>query len=106
MRAPVSPRPDPRRTHALARYARGEISYEIAASLGVHQITVARWLAQVTTLRRTGPRGRTDVPDRLIVEFRDLERLSFTAIAAQTRMSKTGVINRYRVATEGRRRDR
>ena len=76
------------------------------ASLGVHQMTVARWLAQVTTLRRTGPRGRTDVPDRLIVELRDVERLSFTAIAAQTQMSKTGVINRYRVATEGRRRDR
>ena len=83
------------------------MSQEVAvAELGVDPSTVRRWIAQVDTLRRTGPRGRTDVPDALIVELRDVERLSFAAVAGEVRMSKTGVVHRYQVATEGARRDR
>lgn len=98
---------DSRRATALAAYGAGSTTREIAAQLGdVNPTTIARWIAQADMLRRTGPRGRTDVPDSLIVELRDVEHLSFSAVAAEVQMSKTGVINRYRVATEGQRRDR
>lgn len=97
---------DPRRAHALAAYRAGATGQEIAAELDVVPSTVRRWIAQAEALRRTGPRGRTDVPDGLIVELRDVEQLSFAAVASECGMSKTGVINRYRMATEGRRRDR
>ncbi|MGH9288441.1 MAG: helix-turn-helix domain-containing protein [Acidimicrobiales bacterium] len=97
---------DPRRGKALAAYRAGATGTEIAAQLAVCPSTVRRWIAQEQTLRRTGPRGRTDVPDALIIELRDVDQLPYAAIAAVTRMSKTGVINRYQAFTEGRRRDR
>jgi transposase-like protein len=94
------------RTAVITAYLAGATTREIATQLGVSATTVARWIAQADVLRRTGPRGRVDIPDNLIVELRDVEQLSFSAIATEVRMSKTGVINRYRVATEGKRRDR
>lgn len=98
---------DPRRVAATAAYRAGATTREIAAQLGdVNPTTIARWVAQVDALRRTGPRGRTDVPDSLIVELRDVEHLPFAALAAEVGMSKSGVLHRYRVATEGHRRDR
>ncbi|MGH8571021.1 MAG: helix-turn-helix domain-containing protein [Gammaproteobacteria bacterium] len=95
---------DPRRAQALAWYRAGQTTYEIAIGLGVHNRTVAGWIG--SDLRRTGPRGRTDVPDELIVRLRDGDRLSFGEVAEAVGMSKTGVIKRYRVATEGHQRDR
>lgn len=97
---------DPRRATAIAAYRAGETSYEIAARLDVDPSTVRRWVEQVETLRRTGPRGRREVPSALIVELRDVERMSFGAIATDVGMSKSGVMTRYRLATEGGRRDR
>lgn len=95
-----------RRASAVAAYRAGSTSYEIATRFGVNPATVRRWVEQVETLRRTGPRGRADVPSSLIVELRDVEQLSWSAVAAEVGMSKTGVITRYRIATEGARRDR
>jgi transposase-like protein len=97
---------DPRRDHAITAYRGGATGHEIAAQLDVDPSTVRRWIAQEQALRRTGPRGRVDVPDELIVELRDVEQLSYATIAGEVGMSKTGVLTRYRVATEGQRRDR
>jgi transposase-like protein len=97
---------DSRRAAAIAAYRAGATTREIAAQCDVHPVTIGRWVAQVDALRRTGPRGRLDVADSLIVELHDVEHLSFAATAAEVKMSKSGVINRYRTATEGKRRDR
>jgi DNA-binding transcriptional regulator WhiA len=54
--------------------------------------------------RRRGPRGRVDVPDALLRELRDEERLSFAAIAEVTGMSKSGVRHRFERMRDGRQR--
>ncbi|MGH3527963.1 MAG: helix-turn-helix domain-containing protein [Pseudonocardiaceae bacterium] len=95
-----------RRGRAIAAYRTGATGPEIAAVLGVDPSTVRRWVHQLDAARRTGPRGRTGVPTNRIITLRDVEGLSFADIAAAVRMTKSGVIHRYRIATEGHRRDR
>lgn len=95
------------RRAVIDAYLAGATARELGARHGVDQMTVQRWLRQADVARRrVGPRGRTDVTTALVVELRDVEQLSFAAIAAEVDMSKTGVLNRYRVATEGARRGR
>lgn len=89
---------------ALARvaYRAGATTREIADGMAVSPTTVARWVGE---LRRTGPRGYTGVPDSRIVVLRE-SGLSFAEVGRRVGMSKTGVQHRYRIATEGARRDR
>lgn len=96
------------RRRVLDDYRAGATSHELAARHRVDATTVQRWIRQAgeIELRRTGPRGRTDVPTALIVELRDVDHLSWSQVADEVRMSKTGVQTRYRLATEGARRDR
>lgn len=89
---------------ARAAYAAGATTREIADSLGVSPTMVSRWVGP-DALRRTGPRGRADVRDARIVELRDAG-MSFAEIGRRVGMSKSGVTHRYRIATEGARRDR
>jgi hypothetical protein len=77
---------------------------EVARVLRVNERTVRRWLAGTT--RRTGPRGRTEVKDRAILDFRQREGLSFAEIARRTGMSTTGARMRYYALTGRERPDR
>lgn len=80
----------PNSQRTARRYAAGETLREIAEPLGVWNKTL--WLAirDQVALRRRGPRGRTAVETRVIVELRDDDRLSFREIADAVGMSKTG----------------
>lgn len=74
---------------------------------GVNQKRILAWMTLAgVEARPVGSRGRQDVDTELIVELRDTDQLSWRQIADSVGMSKTSVINRYRVATEGNRRDR
>jgi predicted transcriptional regulator len=77
---------------------------EIARVMKVNERTIRRWLAGTT--RRTGPRGRTDVRDELILALRDRESLCYAEIGRRTGMSETGARQRYWVLTGRERADR
>ena len=82
---------------ALDRYREGATGHEIAAELGVSPSTARRWIAQQgETLRRTGSRGRIDIPTALIVELHDMKEMSFAAIAEKVGMTKDGAAGRYK----------
>jgi hypothetical protein len=77
---------------------------EVARVLLVNERTVRRWLDGTT--RRTGPRGRTEVKDQAVLDFRDREGLSFAEIGRRTGMSTTGARMRYYALTGRERPDR
>ena len=91
-------------------YAAGMTARELAAHFGVHERTVRVWLGE--QVRRTGPRGRTDIADEKILALRDESAaeggrpLSFAEIGRQLGMSKTGVRMRYYALTGRQRPDR
>lgn len=70
---------------------------DVARVMQVSVRTVRRWLAG--TARRTGPRGRADVNDQLILDLKDREGLSFAEIGRRVHMSKTGARMRYYALT-------
>lgn len=73
-------------------YHSGGLSvHEVAKVMGIDEKTVRRWLAG--TLRRTGPRGRTDVGDpKIIVMLR--AGAEPTEIARATGLSRGAVRKR------------
>lgn len=86
-----------------AAYQAGRTCYEIAEDLGVHESTVRALMdTKGVTRRRTGPRGRVDVPDSLITTLRDVEGMTWRAIADTVGMSRMGATTRYKVATGDR----
>lgn len=93
---PASPPSAEVRAAVLGHYLAGRGSDDLAAEYGLDRRTVQRWAAQADILRGRGPRGRTDVPTALIVELREVDRLSFGQIAAEVGMSVSGVKGRYR----------
>lgn len=74
---------------------------EVAKVMDVDEKTVRRWLGD--SLRRRGPRGRTDVTDARVIALRDQD-MNPTDIARATGLSRSAV--RKRLArlseTEGR----
>lgn len=95
-----------RKMIARAAYEAGATADEIGAALGVCSTRVLELVVEAGgQQRRPGPRGRTDVPDSRIVALRDSD-LPWSRVAAAVGMSVTGVQHRYRIATEGVRRDR
>lgn len=84
-------------------YRKGRTIREISAELGVDSKTVWRHLRGVVEPRRTGPRGRADVTDELIVSLRDDDEMSWPQIAREVQMSRSGVRARYLLATTGER---
>lgn len=91
------------KARAVRLYRSGHTLREIAERLGVDQRTIWRVLQGRVESRRVGPRGRTDVTDAEIVESREVDQLSWSEIAEQTGMSRTGVRTRYLMATSGQR---
>jgi hypothetical protein len=86
-----------RAAEAARLYASGMTSREAGAAVGADSTTVIKWLAGLgVETRRKGPRGRADVPDRLILEMRDDEGMTFAEIGRATGMSRRGAGNRYR----------
>lgn len=77
-----------RRLHGL-----GLTTTRIAKLLEVDPTTVQRWTRDLA--RPAGRPKRPDVPDDLVTELRDQAGLSYEQMAAETRMSKTGIRNRY-----------
>ena len=84
---------------AARRYESGRTLREIAAELGSDSKTVWRHISGRVDTRRVGPRGRTDITDDQVVELRDELGLSWTQLAAELGMSRTGVRARYLRAT-------
>jgi hypothetical protein len=80
-------------------YQAGATTREIAAEHGVHEATIRQWLArEAIARRRTGPRGRLDVTDELILELREVG-LSYREIALDVGMSKSGARQRWLAAS-------
>jgi len=91
---------DPGRAAEAARlYLSGMSAREAGAAVGADSTTVLRWLweAGIKT-RRTGPRGRSDVPDGVITRMRERQGLSFAEIGRRTGMSRRGASQRYQAA--------
>lgn len=85
---------------AARLYASGRTLREIAEALGIGDSkTVWRAIVGRVDTRRVGPRGRTDITNDQVVELRDELGLSWTAMAAELGMSRTGVRARYLRAT-------
>jgi transcriptional regulator GlxA family with amidase domain len=100
----MSRRTDSRRVQEARRlYQAGMTAPELGRHFGVHERTVRGWLGE--QLRRSGPRGRTDVADAKILALRDEpaatggKPLSFAEIALRVGMSATGVRMRYYALT-------
>jgi DNA-directed RNA polymerase specialized sigma24 family protein len=79
---------------AAVLYVAGRTLRELAIELGSDAKTIRQWLVRAgIQRRRTGPRGRTDVPTDLLVRMRE-EDFTLAEIARFCSMSRTGVRRR------------
>jgi len=91
------------RDQVVSLYAAGLTTREVAARLDVEATTVRRWLREADQMvRRSGPRGRTDVDTLTLMSMR-AAGLSWQEMARASGMSRTGVRLRVLTAESGHR---